>query len=102
MRTMIKPGERQTLAGAWFQRTPTGYLIGRDPGVSLGCSDAGLFDGRFVRDLSAQMPTAADASFLVRHALPPGPGWREILSERLDHLRLCLQTQGPQMGAETP
>ena len=101
-RTLINPGERKTLGGAWFQRTPTGYLIGRDPGVSLGCSDDGEFDGRYARDLEAQMPTAADASFLVRHALPPGPGWREIISERLAHLRLCLQTTGLQMGVETP
>lgn len=99
-RTLTEPGARQTLGGAWIQRTQTGYLVGRDPGVAMGCVDGDVFDGRYVRDSAAQMSAAKDASFLVRHALPPGPAWREIVSERLDHLRLCLQTQGLQKGAE--
>lgn len=101
IQSLTEPGARQTLGGAWFQRTQTGFLIGRDPGAPIGCRDGDLFDGRYIRDPEAQMMGAETAPFLVRHALPPGRAWREILSERLHHLRLCLQSNGLQMGVET-
>lgn len=86
------PGLRQTLGGAWFQRTQSGFLIGRDPANVDGCTDRSVFDGRFVRDPSAKLPDQMAASFLVRHAQPPTPEWREVVSERLNHMRLCYQT----------
>lgn len=89
---LSKSGLRETLGGAWFQRTRSGFLIGRDP-ASIDCgADPSVFDGRFVRAATAQIPAEADAGFLVRHALPPGAEWREIVSERVAHMRLCFQT----------
>lgn len=89
---LTAPGMRQTLGGAWFQRTPSGFLIGRDPANVNRRVDQAVFDGRFVRASSAQRPDQATASFLVRHAQPPTPEWHEIVSERLAHMRHCYQT----------
>ena len=85
------PGARQTLGGAWFQRTQTGFLIGRDPAHSVSDPESSLFDGRYIRDSGAALPTPADTSFLVRHAAPPASDWREILSDRIKHMRVCFQ-----------
>jgi len=85
-------GSRQTLGGAWFQRTQSGFAIGRDPATGHRQFDRTLFDGRYVRDPRAKLPDQNDASFLVRHALPGDRAWREIISERLAHLRHCYLT----------
>ncbi len=89
---LTAPGMRQTLGGAWFQRTHSGFLIGRDPANVDGRTDRSVFDGRFVRDSTAKLPDQMGASFLVRHAQPPTPEWRELVSERITHMRLCYQT----------
>ncbi|MFN3213252.1 MAG: tRNA lysidine(34) synthetase TilS [Henriciella sp.] len=86
------PGQRQTLGGAWVQRTKTGFLIGRDPAHDAGAEDTDLFDGRFERDPAETQPPSKDLPFLVRQSAPPGPNWREIISERLVHLITCYQT----------
>lgn len=85
-------GARQTLGGAWFQKTATGFLIGRDPGASALRREADLFDGRFARSGEADVPRPEDQAFLVRHASPPDQNWREIISERLAQMALCYQT----------
>lgn len=86
-------GDRQTLGGAWFQKTATGFLIGRDPGNATEREGHDVFDGRFVKASGTKLPDPADQGFLVRHAAPPGRNWREIISERLAHMALCLQTE---------
>lgn len=91
LETVNAPGMRQTLGGAWFQKTATGYLVGRDPGSSLAAK-SDLFDGRFERALEVELPMNGAMSFLVRQSAPPDPHWREIISERLGHLALCYQT----------
>ena len=92
LETLRDPGQRQTLGGAWVQRTKTGFLIGRDPASLPHCETEGLFDGRFEKDPSAALPSRADQPFLMRQSAPPGPHWREIISERLAHLMRCYQT----------
>lgn len=92
LETLTSPGQRQTLGGAWLQRSKTGLLIGRDP-ATMSLSDQGdLFDGRFERDEMGNQPAGNDLPFLVRQSAPPGPHWREIISERLEHLVQCYQT----------
>ncbi len=86
-------GARQTLGGAWFQKTATGVLIGRDPGALASRCVDDLFDGRFARSGEADLPHPEDQAFLVRHASPPGQNWREIISERLAQMTLCYQTE---------
>lgn len=90
--SLSDPGMRQTLGGAWFQKTKDGFLIGRDPAANPQCSENDLFDGRFVRSEQPQLPVAKDQSFLVRHASPSGEGWQEIISERLAHMVHCYKT----------
>nr|WP_070960822.1 tRNA lysidine(34) synthetase TilS [Hyphomonas sp. Mor2] len=85
-------GRRQTLGGAWFQKTRTGFLIGRDPGAGPKCGSDSVHDGRFVRAQSERLPPTHEQSFLVRHAAPPHREWREIISERLAHIARCLQS----------
>lgn len=85
-------GQRQTLGGAWFQRSNSGYLVGRDPALVDEQTDYDMFDGRFVRDDAENLPAPEAAGFLVRHALPQGQGWREIISERIWHIAHCVQT----------
>lgn len=89
------PGHRQTLGGAWFQRTQTGLLIGIDPAAATKTVEANVFDGRYVQDEAGCLPPAADMSFLVRHARPEGTAWRSIMDDRIAHLRLCLETIDP-------
>lgn len=89
---LSQPGQRQTLGGAWVQRSKDGYLFGRDPTGLRSTEFGDVFDGRFERDMGAAMPEKADQPFLVRQSAPPGPHWREIISERLDHLIQCYQT----------
>lgn len=89
---LTHPGMRQTLGGAWFQWTGAQLLVGRDPAMFNHQVTDGFFDGRFVEDPAAQLPDPAAAGFLVRHALPPTSGWREIISERIAHVRHCYQT----------
>lgn len=98
--SLTKPGARQTLGGAWFQRTGKGFLIGRDPGAPPSTGECDIFDGRYLVDPNACLPEPESASFLVRHALPPGSEWREIISDRLDHMRACLQTKPLQLTGE--
>jgi tRNA(Ile)-lysidine synthase len=86
------PGQRQTLGGAWLQRTKTGFLIGRDPSQKAVAEDTDLFDGRFERDPAGTQPAPKNLPFLVRQSAPLGPEWREIISERLAHLVACYQT----------
>ncbi|MHA7857423.1 MAG: tRNA lysidine(34) synthetase TilS [Henriciella sp.] len=90
--SLTSPGQRQTLGGAWIQRTKTGFLIGRDPASSAQSGEEDLFDGRYQRDTTANLPEAADLPFLVRQSAPPGSQWREIISDRLAHLMRCYQT----------
>ncbi|MEO1189633.1 MAG: tRNA lysidine(34) synthetase, partial [Pseudomonadota bacterium] len=85
-------GARQTLGGAWFQRTQAGFKIGRDPVLAEPEIEGGVFDGRFVRDSDARFPAAEETSFLVRHARPPTSEWREILTDRIDHMRVCFRS----------
>ena len=84
-------GMRQTLGGAWFQRTAEGFLIGRDP-EAQGEMIGHLFDGRYVRSLGGQMPARSDLAYLIRQSAPEGPDWKQIISDRLAHLILCYQT----------
>ena len=90
--SLMQAGQRQTLGGAWIQRTKTGFLIGCDPAARVISEAEGLFDGRYERDATANMPEATTLPFLVRQSAPPGPEWREIISERLAHLIQCYQT----------
>ena len=92
MDSLSEPGQRQTLGGAWVQRTKTGYLIGRDPASHSVDEDGDCFDGRYVKDTDCTLPEQADQPFLVRQSAPPGPHWREIISERLEHIIQCYQT----------
>ncbi|MEO0607231.1 MAG: tRNA lysidine(34) synthetase TilS [Pseudomonadota bacterium] len=93
MRRLLQcPGQRQTLGGAWFQKTGSGYLIGRDPGARQARLEAGLFDGRFEPAAAAMLPRRDDQAFLVRHAAPDGANWKEVISERLQQLVQCYQT----------
>ncbi|MHA7898469.1 MAG: tRNA lysidine(34) synthetase TilS [Henriciella sp.] len=85
------PGARQTLGGAWFQKSATGFLVGRDPGQSR-VTRAAMFDGRFKCDPNAGLRPTEDMAFLVRNSAPPGTNWREIISERLAHIARCYQT----------
>ena len=89
---LTSPGQRQTLGGAWLQRTKTGFLIGRDPASGIRSEQGGLFDGRYERGTVEDQTTAANLPFLVRQSAPPDPYWREIISERLAHLIRCYQT----------
>ena len=91
-KTVIAPGDRQTLGGAWFQRTQRGYLIGRDPGAAKALCFDTLFDGRFKRSAESRLPAKKDQAFLVRETTPPSDDWTEIISDRLKHLALCHQT----------
>ncbi|MEM6557978.1 MAG: tRNA lysidine(34) synthetase TilS [Pseudomonadota bacterium] len=90
VKALTEPGMRQTLGGAWFQRIPAGFLIGRDPAESTETGST-VFDGRFVRDSKARFPEAQETSFLVRHGRPPDSAWREIISERIAHMRRCYE-----------
>ncbi|MEM9181025.1 MAG: tRNA lysidine(34) synthetase TilS [Pseudomonadota bacterium] len=89
--SLSAPGKRQTLGGAWFQRTRTGFQIGRDPAELISESESIVFDGRFIRDSEADLPAEKETAFLVRHARPPDPAWREIISARIEHLRRCYE-----------
>ena len=86
------PGTRQTLGGAWIQKTANGFLIGRDPGISPKASSDSVFDGRFLRSKGAGLPEPCNQGFLVRHGSPPSSDWREIVSERIKHIARCYQT----------
>lgn len=88
---LIETGQRQTLGGAWFQRTAAGYLIGRDPS-SLGELQDNLFDGRYVQVTNGTLPLKQDRAFLVRNSGPCGTHWQEIISDRIQHIAKCYQT----------
>lgn len=91
LETLIAPGARHTLGGAWFQKTGSGYIVGRDPGPTP-VAENDVHDGRFERAPDADLPSKEAMSFLVRQSAPPDSHWREIMSERLAHLALCYQT----------
>ena len=64
--------------------------IGRDPGeTDLQWRD-GIWDGRYARN--AFQRRSENIPFLVRHAVPPGDDWHEIISARLDLWRSALET----------
>lgn len=75
------PGKRMTLGGAWIQRKGEAILIGRDPGEFRAGWSNEVWDGRYVSSPGAA--SVETLPFLVRHAVPQGGGWQEILSERL-------------------
>ena len=87
-----RAGARRTLGGAWFQRTLSGFLIGRDPARQPYLACGRVFDGRFIQAVHAAQIDAGIAGFLVRHALPPGAGWEQIISQRIEHLAQCAET----------
>ena len=89
--TLRDKGQRETLGGAWFQRTHSGFLIGRAPDTPA-VTTGGLFDGRYEHSQDAKMDGPSDVAFLVRHAVPSEANWKEVISERLKHLALCYQT----------
>ena len=89
---LTAPGQRQTLGGAWVQRTKTGFLIGRDPASPSLSVCGNVFDGRFETDPLGALPDKAKQPFLVRQSAPPGPLWQEIISKRLAHLIQCYHT----------
>ncbi len=76
-------GARRTLAGAWLQRTKTGYLIGRDPGAASGLDADGLWDGRYARDEAGGL--AENSSILMRAAQPESDQWTPIIADRIAH-----------------
>jgi hypothetical protein len=39
-----------------------------------------------------------EAAFLVRHAQPPGPGWTQVMTERLAFNRLIYEAPLPEAG----
>ena len=86
-----RPGKRQTLGGAWFQKTPHGFLIGRDPGAVAEERQANIFDGRFERKTDGHLPDREAQGFLVRQSSPPDQAWQELISERIDHIARCLR-----------
>ena len=92
VKTLEKPGDRQTLGGAWFQRTARGYLIGRDPARITLSTSTGVFDGRFASEGRLGAGEPPPNAYLVRHAQPPGSGWNQIISERIEHLAQCAET----------
>lgn len=92
IRTLITPGARQTLGGAWFQKSKNGIRIGRDPGALLDPYTDQMFDGRFEPAATPRLPDANNQGVLVRQSAPPGPNWREIISDRLSHMALCYGT----------
>lgn len=91
--SLHKPGERQTLGGAWLQRTKTGFLIGRDPIERPALADAsGLWDNRYICVDAPLLEKRSDLPFLVREMAPPDAYWREVISDRIAHIARCLQT----------
>ncbi|MEL6859342.1 MAG: tRNA lysidine(34) synthetase TilS [Pseudomonadota bacterium] len=90
--TLRAAGQRQTLGGAWLQRTANGLVIGRDPGAEISLDHSGGYDGRFAIEQGAKLPAAEEMAFLVRHARPEGPAWRETVSARVAHMARCLET----------
>ena len=75
------PEARLTLGGAWLQRRGNDLLIGRDPGECRSGWRENVWDGRYEQGASVTAPDAVP--FLVRHAVPDGAGWHEIISDRL-------------------
>lgn len=89
--SLVQTGQRQTLGGAWFQRTTDGFLIGRDPS-SQGGRQNRLFDGRYIQTPESPLPPRKDRAFLVRDTGPRDTQWQEIISERVQHIAACYQT----------
>ena len=85
------PGERQTIGGAWVQRSQTGVLIGVDPATVSQTMEGNIYDGLYLRDEAACLPAKADMSFLVRHARPDDNAWRSITPDRIAHIQKCLR-----------
>ena len=82
------PTSRLTLGGAWLQRRSGSLLIGRDPGEVCARWQGTVWDGRYEYAPGTSPPD--EAPFLVRHAVPAGADWREILSARLRHWKEAL------------
>lgn len=86
----IRVGERRTLAGAWLQKTRSGFLIGRDPGEAGGLGVDGLWDRRYQH---VDTPTLPDEMpFLLRASQPPDARWTPIMAERITHEVGAYQT----------
>ncbi len=98
----LKQGARRTLGGAWFQRAAQGYWVGRAPartshppsGDEKDRQADTLWDGRYLSDPSQSAPLARTLPFLMRAKAPPGPYWREIISERAAFEALCYRLSG--------
>lgn len=93
---VLSPGERRVLGGAWFQKAGQGYLIGRDPAVWPQSPCDGLWDGRYIADPQGTFPSGGAIPFMLRTTAPPGPAWREIISERIAFEALCYRAASAQ------
>ena len=94
-KNLRETGQRKTLGGAWFQRTDTGFRIGRDPAIQAHetkVDQSGTFDGRYFHAADGNLPVREERAFLVRATGPCGHHWREIISDRLQHIAACYQT----------
>ncbi len=89
---IARPGDRMTIGGAWLQKSRGGLLIGRDPGAARARLVHGLWDGRYEADATA--PERVPVAPLLRQSAPPGSGWREVLSDRLDHEAALMDLSG--------
>ena len=94
---MTAPGDRVTLGGAWLQATRDGLLVGRAPGEPYHIDAQALWDGRFMASQRGRLDEG-EAAFLVRHAQPPGPGWSQVMTERLAFNRLVYEAPLPEAG----
>ncbi|MEL8054667.1 MAG: tRNA lysidine(34) synthetase TilS [Pseudomonadota bacterium] len=75
---------RVTLGGAWLQRSEDDILIGRAPAKQGYALEDHIFDGRFERSETSNLPEET-APYLVRHALPPSrSSWRSLIPDRLN------------------
>lgn len=88
---------RVTLGGAWLQLRGDRLLIGRDPGEAKHAWKQGVWDGRYAR--TPQGSSDVEPAFLVRHAVPDGDAWREIISERLATWSRALKLSAGLSGA---
>ncbi|MEM9225297.1 MAG: tRNA lysidine(34) synthetase TilS [Pseudomonadota bacterium] len=83
---------RTTLGGAWIKRRGHVFELGRDPGLANRRWTGGLWDGRYEQAAGIDRPE--EIAFILRESAPQGKGWREIVSERLQHEIDCLAASG--------
>ncbi|MEM9937485.1 MAG: tRNA lysidine(34) synthetase TilS [Pseudomonadota bacterium] len=89
--SLLHPGARATLGGAWFQKAADGLWIGRDPVELNSKLECDLWDGRYTPEVMANL-MVEDTPFLLRQSLPPSPHWRPILGDRLALEQKIYQT----------